>query len=84
MHLVGKNFSSASPRSRGGSARLRSRQAGGDPGAGARMSGMATAAGAVSTRMSNMKRIPAHGRCLRLDPQLKIEPFSLDPYRDVS
>ena len=29
VHLVGKNFSSAASRSRGGSARLRSRQAGG-------------------------------------------------------
>ena len=84
VHLVGTNFSSAAPRSRGGSVRLRSRQAGGDPGAGARMSGMATAAGAVSARMSNMKRIPAHGGCLRLDPQLKIESFPSNPYRDMS
>ena len=45
LHLVGKNFSSAASRNRGGSARLRSRQAGGDPGAGARMSGMAAATG---------------------------------------
>ena len=39
VHLVGKNFSSAAPRSRGDSARPRSRQAGGDPGAGARVGG---------------------------------------------
>ena len=47
VYLVGKNFSSAASRSRGGSARLRSRQAGGDPGAGARMSWMAAATGTV-------------------------------------
>ena len=35
VHLVGKNFSAAASRSRGGSARLRSRQTGGDPGASA-------------------------------------------------
>ena len=46
-HLVGKNFSSAAPRSRGGSVRLRSRQAGGDLGTGARMSEMAAATGTV-------------------------------------
>ena len=38
--------------------RLRSRQVGGDPGAGARTSGMAAAAGTVPARMSNTKRFP--------------------------
>ena len=57
LHLLGANFSSAAPRNRGGSVRLRSRQAGGDPGAGARVGWMAVATGTVSARMSNMKRI---------------------------
>ena len=47
LRLLGTNFSSAAPRSCGGSVRLRSRQAGGDPGAGARTNGMAAAAGTV-------------------------------------
>ena len=47
VHLVGTNFSSAASRSRGGSARLRSGQADGDLGTGARMSGMAAATGTV-------------------------------------
>ena len=58
VRLVGKNFSSAASRSRGGSARLRSRQTDGDPGAGARTNGMATVAGTVPARTSNMKRFP--------------------------
>ena len=37
---------------------LRSGQAGGDLGAGARMGRMAAAAGTVPARMSNMKRFP--------------------------
>ena len=57
LHLLGANFSSTAPRSRGGSVRLRSRQASGDPGAGARVGWMAVATGTVSARMSNMKRI---------------------------
>ena len=61
VHLVGTNFSSAASRSRGGSVRLRSTQAGSDLGAGARMSGMAATAGTVPAKISNMKRIPAHG-----------------------
>ena len=57
LHLLGANFSSAAPRSRGGSVRLRSRQAGGDLGAGARVGWMAVATGTAPARMSNMKRI---------------------------
>ena len=45
LHVVGANFSSAVPRSRDDSVRLRSRQAGGDLGAGARMGRMAAATG---------------------------------------
>ena len=45
LHLVSTNFSSAAPRSRGDSVHLRSRQAGDDLGAGARMGRMAAAAG---------------------------------------
>ena len=59
---LGTNFSSATPRSRGDSVRLRSRQTGGDPSAGARMGRMAAAAGAVPASMSNMKRILEHGK----------------------
>ena len=43
VHSVGTNFSSAAPRSRGGSARLRSRQVGGDGG----ISGMTLAEAAL-------------------------------------
>ena len=56
---LGASFSSAAPGSCGYSVHLLSKQTGGDPGAGARMSRVA--ASAVSARMSNMKRIPAHG-----------------------
>ena len=45
---------------------LRSRQAGGDLGAGARMSGIAAVTGTASARMSNMKRIPVYGGCLQV------------------
>ena len=62
VHLVGTNFSSAALRSRGGSVRPRSRQAGGDPSAGARMSGMVAVAGTVPASMSNVKRILEHGK----------------------
>ena len=63
LHLVGTNFSSAAPRSRGSSARLRTRQTGDDPGAGARgLDGSCHLH--RPARMSNMKRIPAHGRWL--------------------
>ena len=58
----GANFSSATPRSRGDSVRLRSKQAGGDPSAGACMDRMAAAAGAVPASMSNMKRILERGK----------------------
>ena len=51
LHLVGTNFSSATPQSRGGSVHLRSRQAGSDPGAGTRTSEMVTVAGTVPARM---------------------------------
>ena len=66
LHLVSTNFSSAAPRSRGDSVHLRSRQAGGDLGAGARMGRMAAAAGTVPARISNMERILAHGRWLQV------------------
>ena len=61
----GASFSSAAPGSCGYSAHLLSKQTGGDPGAGARMGRMVAAAGTVSARISNMKRIPAYGGCLQ-------------------